>query len=42
MKETKAERRARIKQNQGKMIVRGRSIFTIVRIIQEKVTKKKK
>lgn len=36
MKELKAERRERIKKNQGKMAVRGRSIFTIQRIRIEK------
>ena len=32
MKEIKAEKRERIKKNHGKMVVKGRSIFTIQQI----------
>ena len=38
-KETKQEKRERIKRNRSKMVVRGRSIFNISRIIREKAKK---
>lgn len=40
--ETKQEKRERIRKNQSKMIVRGRSIFTIARIKVNKAKDAKK
>ena len=39
---TKGERREKIRRNQGKMIVRGRSIFTLARIKVEKAIEARK
>ncbi len=39
---TKSERREKIRNNNSKMIVRGKSIFTICRIIQNNAIKLKK
>lgn len=36
---TKSEKREKIKRNRGKMIVSGRSLFNIFRIIQNKAEK---
>lgn len=36
----KSEKREDTKRNQGKMVVRGRSIFTIMRIKEKRVNKK--
>ena len=38
MKQIKAEKREKIKRNQGKMVVRGRSIFNLLRIKNKKGT----
>lgn len=42
MKTTKAEKREKLKNNRSKMIIKNRSIFTIVRIKRKKAEKHKK